>query len=283
MNRNLWQVYCYCLMKAAHEETKMAFNGSDITLTQGQFITGRESGARDCNMSASTFRNQLNKLEKLGLVDIHPDRFASIVTVLDTEIFRKSKTETGTAAGTTNGQVQETKTTGSSDGIKDGEYHVGNAESEGNDRKIPPLRTADRPNIVPVAGHKQQLNNNYLLAETILPSAETGELHTLIHTYERLLGSGKLEGVLRGLAKTGNFKHIRQLDKYLSKVTATSNSTVQQNDENRLFAPEDVVELVHHGLCTSEDFKIIERGEPVQYNGKVNIEKLRRWIQSRNS
>lgn len=47
MDSTVWKnpetvmVWVWCLMKATHEEFKFSFNGDDITIKSGQFITGR--------------------------------------------------------------------------------------------------------------------------------------------------------------------------------------------------------------------------------------------------
>lgn len=81
-NPNLWQVWTYCLMRANHRETKIVFNGEEIILLPGSFITGRFQGAKDCFMKESTFRDQLSKLEKMKNLDIKSDNKKSLITVV---------------------------------------------------------------------------------------------------------------------------------------------------------------------------------------------------------
>lgn len=82
-NANLWKVWCYCLMRANHKETKILFNDEEITLMPGQFVTGREKGAKDCNMNPSTFRDQILKLKKLKNLDSISDNKKSIITIVN--------------------------------------------------------------------------------------------------------------------------------------------------------------------------------------------------------
>jgi len=75
-------VWTYCLLRANHKATKVLFEGQEILLRAGQFITGRFEGAEDCNMKPSTFRDQLTKLKNLKMLDIKSDNRKSIITVV---------------------------------------------------------------------------------------------------------------------------------------------------------------------------------------------------------
>lgn len=82
-NPNLWQVWCYCLLRANHKENKIFFEGKEIFIKPGQFITGRFQGSKDCKMKPSTFRNQLEKLKKMKNLDIQSDNKNSIITIVN--------------------------------------------------------------------------------------------------------------------------------------------------------------------------------------------------------
>ena len=81
-NANLWQVWCYCLMRASHKETKFLFNRKEIILQAGQFITGRFKGAKDCQMNPNTFYRQLKILESLGNISINANNKNSVITIV---------------------------------------------------------------------------------------------------------------------------------------------------------------------------------------------------------
>lgn len=109
---NLWQVWCYCLMRANHKETKIFFNNQEITLKPGQFITGRFAGAKDCHMKESTFRNQMRKLQKLENLDIKSDNKKSLVTIVNWAVYQCSEINEDskkTSKRTTRGHRQECK------------------------------------------------------------------------------------------------------------------------------------------------------------------------------
>ncbi|MCL4510016.1 MAG: hypothetical protein M1470_02965 [Bacteroidetes bacterium] len=110
-NGNLWQVWCWCLMKATHEEKKMLWNGQEIVLRPGQFLSGRFSGAKECHMKPSTFRNQIALLEELGNLDINSDSRSSLITVIKwCEFQENSSAQKGARTGerTPEGQPEDT-------------------------------------------------------------------------------------------------------------------------------------------------------------------------------
>ncbi len=80
-NANLWQVWSFCMMRANHKTTKVLFEGQEMILQAGQFITGRYEGSKACNLRPSTFRDQLYKLKRLKSIDIKSDNKKSIITI----------------------------------------------------------------------------------------------------------------------------------------------------------------------------------------------------------
>ena len=71
-------------MRANHKGGhKDFFRGKEITLKQGQFITGRFNGSNDCNMRPSTFNYQLNRLKKIGNINIESDSHKSVITIVN--------------------------------------------------------------------------------------------------------------------------------------------------------------------------------------------------------
>lgn len=91
-NPNLWQVWCYCLMRANHKTNKILFDGMEMMLKPGQFITSRFEGGKDCKMNSSTFRDQLYKLKRLKSIDTNSDNKKSLITVVNWDIYQIPKT-----------------------------------------------------------------------------------------------------------------------------------------------------------------------------------------------
>lgn len=92
-NEKLWKVWTYCLMRANHKESKILFNNEELILNPGDFITGRFEGSKDCNMKQSTFRDQLNKLQRLGMLDILSDNRKSIIKIVNWNKFQNEQIE----------------------------------------------------------------------------------------------------------------------------------------------------------------------------------------------
>ncbi len=110
-NANLWQVWCWCLMKAAHEEKKILWNGQEIILKPGQFLSGRFTGSKECRMRPSTFRNQIALLKRLENLDMSSDSRSSLITVVKWNEFQGNgtlKKETRTGKRTPGGQPKDT-------------------------------------------------------------------------------------------------------------------------------------------------------------------------------
>jgi len=78
-------------MRANHKANKILFEGKELILQSGQFITGRYEGSKTCNMKPSTFRDQLYKLKRLKSIDIKSDNKKSIITICNWGFFQGSK------------------------------------------------------------------------------------------------------------------------------------------------------------------------------------------------
>ena len=87
-NSNLWQVWCYCLMRANHKEVKILWNKEEETLKEGTFIVGRLEGAKQCKMKPTTFYLQLKTLQKLENIKIESFNKFSIVSVVNWRIYQ---------------------------------------------------------------------------------------------------------------------------------------------------------------------------------------------------
>jgi len=90
-NSRLWQVWCYCLMRANYKTNKILFEGKELILYPGQFISGRFENSKDCSMKPSTFRDQLCKLKEMKLIDIKSDNKKSIITICNWGFYQGSK------------------------------------------------------------------------------------------------------------------------------------------------------------------------------------------------
>lgn len=86
-NPDLLRVYIWCLLKANFKDNwfsiKTGKGNTEINVKAGSFITGRTTGSEALNLSPSTFRNRLNKLEKYNLIELRPYSNYTEVTIVD--------------------------------------------------------------------------------------------------------------------------------------------------------------------------------------------------------
>lgn len=81
-NANLWQVWTWCLMKASYGDRNFPFNGKQMSLAPGQFVSGRIVGAAECHMNQSTFWKQINVLKSLGNIDTKCNNRYTVFTLI---------------------------------------------------------------------------------------------------------------------------------------------------------------------------------------------------------
>lgn len=76
------RVAIWMLLRAGHTESKFMFNGREITLKPGQFISGRFAGAKECRMKPSTFYDAIRRLNTIKFSDTKSDNKKTIFTVI---------------------------------------------------------------------------------------------------------------------------------------------------------------------------------------------------------
>lgn len=80
---DLLQLFIYCLLKANHEPNKIIFNGKEIIIERGQFITGREVLAKDLNQNGRSTYDRLKVLENLQILNIKSNNRFTLVTIVN--------------------------------------------------------------------------------------------------------------------------------------------------------------------------------------------------------
>lgn len=85
---NAARVFVWCLLRASYTERVVRFNGQNITIRPGQFLSGRFAGAQECDMKPSTFRNALSRLVDMKILDIKSDNKKSLVTVVKWALYQ---------------------------------------------------------------------------------------------------------------------------------------------------------------------------------------------------
>ena len=92
----LLQLFIYCLLKANHEAQKIIFNGQEIEIKIGQFITGRNIIAKDLKQNPITTYKRLKILENLKILNIKSNNKFSVVTVVNYGLYQSEEIKRNT-------------------------------------------------------------------------------------------------------------------------------------------------------------------------------------------
>jgi biotin operon repressor len=84
-NEGVLKVWIWCLCRASFKERFVSVTigrgSTEVRLQPGQFIYGRKTAAEKLGMSESTVNDRMQKLARMGNIDIQPNTNFSIVTV----------------------------------------------------------------------------------------------------------------------------------------------------------------------------------------------------------
>lgn len=88
-NPNMLKLWMLCLMKASHKGSKFIFNGKEIQLNSGQFVTGRDAITKEMNegamrehqVNSGSVWRWLKKFEKEEMLNITSTTKYSVVTI----------------------------------------------------------------------------------------------------------------------------------------------------------------------------------------------------------
>lgn len=94
-NPKYWYVWCWILMKASHGGKIIPFNGEDITLLPGAFITGRKSALEELStISEQSYKSSLSYLKSTNRITIQSTNRFSIIQVQNWEKYQGSNQPT---------------------------------------------------------------------------------------------------------------------------------------------------------------------------------------------
>lgn len=82
-NPTLWYFWCWCLMKAAHKETKTTINYKELILQPGQFVFGRNKASAELAITEQTIRTCLSALKSTSRLTIKSTNRYSIITIVN--------------------------------------------------------------------------------------------------------------------------------------------------------------------------------------------------------
>jgi len=94
-NPGLWQVWCWCLLKANHKDKKWESvstgrGTTEVLVKRGQFVFGRHKASEELLMPGRTVYDRMKKLEKVGNIVIQSNRHFSLVTILNYEKYQEA-------------------------------------------------------------------------------------------------------------------------------------------------------------------------------------------------
>jgi DnaD/phage-associated family protein len=90
------KLWLLCLFKASHNGNRFLFNGVEVWVDRGQFVTGRaalafeynEGMRREHQLSPTSTNRWLRKFRDLGMVDIKTTTKYSVVTVINYDLYQ---------------------------------------------------------------------------------------------------------------------------------------------------------------------------------------------------
>ena len=99
-----WYIWCWCLMKATHVSQKFPFNGKDVELKPGQFITGRSKALKELKkITPMSYRIALDYLKTTNRITIKTTNKFTIISICNWDEYQV-KTTSKTTSKTTNQQ-----------------------------------------------------------------------------------------------------------------------------------------------------------------------------------
>lgn len=81
-NPRLWHVFTWCLLKAAYETHSTRTSDGITVLHPGEFLTGRHRACEELGMKERTYRDSVDRLVRLGLLERTPLRSYTRIRVL---------------------------------------------------------------------------------------------------------------------------------------------------------------------------------------------------------
>jgi hypothetical protein len=89
-NHNAFIVFSACLMLASHEKKKFPFNGDDVDISPGEFVTGIHKLSEYCHISAQQARTALAYLKVTNRITIKTTNKFSLVKVNKWDDYQES-------------------------------------------------------------------------------------------------------------------------------------------------------------------------------------------------
>jgi hypothetical protein len=107
-SNNGWKIWCWCLMKATHNDFVAILGRQRVILKEGQFVTGRNVAKEELGMGVATIWYWLDYLQRIGNVERKSTNKYSIITILKWGTYQITERKRN-ANRTTDGTIQEHK------------------------------------------------------------------------------------------------------------------------------------------------------------------------------
>lgn len=94
-NPKIWQFWCWCLLKASHQQREQMVGMQLVRLQPGEFITGRIAAAKELNMSEKTVRTCIKKLKNFEKIRVKTTNKFSILSVINWDSYQQQDSQKG--------------------------------------------------------------------------------------------------------------------------------------------------------------------------------------------
>ncbi len=174
----VWMVWCWCLLKASHKGSKFPFNGDDMEIQPGEFITGRDKATSEMPISTQQWRTAMDYLAKTERLTIKKTNKFSLVTIKNWAEYQASNQPVTNQQPTSNQPVTTYK----------------NDKNVKNDKKVSeaqaPTPSEQMQDFIG-SNEKQQAVLNALMAKGLNQDVATRELKKFLDYWTELSKSGK--------------------------------------------------------------------------------------------
>ena len=116
-NPYMYKLWNLCLMKASHENRKFLFNGKEIWLNSGEFVTGRDAitlemnkgSKREHQVNSGSVLRWLKRFEKEGMLNIKSTTKYSVISINNWDDYQASEHQVNIKRTTSEQQVHTNK------------------------------------------------------------------------------------------------------------------------------------------------------------------------------
>jgi hypothetical protein len=94
VNNIYWKVWCWCLLRANHENSTVPIGTVDYPVKSSQFITSRSNGASECHISEQNWKSAMGYLKSTSRITSKSTNKFTIVTILKWNSYQQTNQQT---------------------------------------------------------------------------------------------------------------------------------------------------------------------------------------------